>query len=54
MEYLENNASEVINMLFQEWNWDDARAVWEEEAEKRNDAKWQSVVANKDAALCAV
>ena len=50
-EYLENNASEVINMLFQEWNWEDAKSVWDEETEKRVDAKWQSIIAGKDAAL---
>ena len=38
-------------MLLQEWNWDDARAVWEREAEERADAKWQSIVADKDAIL---
>jgi len=49
--YLNENASEVSNMLFQDWNWDDARAVWEREAEKRERKKWQSVVADMDAAL---
>ena len=51
VEYLEKHASEVRNMLFQEWKWEDARAVWEKEAEARTDAKWQSVVADKDAKL---
>jgi hypothetical protein len=58
-EYLKNNGSEVSNMLLQEWNWDDARAVWERDAEARGEAraetradqKWQAVVADKDAAL---
>ena len=48
--YLENNASEVFNMLFQEWNWDDAKAVWSEEAAIQERNLWQSVVADKDAA----
>jgi len=30
-EFLEKNASEVINMLLTEWNWDDAKQVWYEE-----------------------
>jgi predicted transposase/invertase (TIGR01784 family) len=31
-EFLEKNASEVMNMLVTEWNWDTARDVWQEEA----------------------
>jgi predicted transposase/invertase (TIGR01784 family) len=31
-DYLESNAAEVKNMLFTEWNWDDAKRVWREEA----------------------
>jgi hypothetical protein len=31
-EYLESNASEVRNMLFTEWNMDDAKRIWREEA----------------------
>ena len=54
-EYLQSNASEVINMIFQEWNWDDAKTVWDEESEIRGESrervKWQSIVADKDAAL---
>jgi transposase len=30
-EFLERNASEVMNMLITEWNWDDARDVWYKE-----------------------
>jgi hypothetical protein len=30
-EFFENNASEVLNMLMTEWNWDDAKQVWFEE-----------------------
>jgi hypothetical protein len=33
--FLTEHASEVVNMLLTEWNWDDAREVWEEEAETR-------------------
>jgi predicted transposase/invertase (TIGR01784 family) len=36
--FLEENASEVVNMLITEWNWDEALAVREEEGrEKRNE-----------------
>ena len=31
-EFLEKNSSEVVNMLLTEWNWDDAKQVWQEEA----------------------
>jgi hypothetical protein len=31
-EFLEKNASEVLNMLLTEWNWDDAKEVWQEES----------------------
>jgi hypothetical protein len=31
-EFLEIHASEVLNMLITEWNWDDAKEVWQEEA----------------------
>jgi len=30
--FLERYASEVLNMLTTEWNWDDAKEVWQEEA----------------------
>jgi hypothetical protein len=54
-EYLNDYGSEVSNMLLNEWNWDDARAVWErdarEEAREEESEKWKAVVAEKDAAL---
>jgi predicted transposase YdaD len=31
-EFFAKHASEVINMLLTEWNWNDARTVWREEA----------------------
>jgi hypothetical protein len=31
-EFLKRNDSEVINMLLTEWNWDDAKEVWQAEA----------------------
>ena len=50
-EYLEKYASEVINMLFQEWNWDDAKEVWQREAAEREREKFMPVIADKDAKL---
>ena len=50
-EYLKNNASEVINMLFGEWNLDEARAVWVEEAKIEEREKWESIISDKDKAL---
>jgi hypothetical protein len=31
-EFLEEHSTEVTNMLITEWNWDDAKEVWQEEA----------------------
>ena len=31
-EFLEKNATEVMNMLITEWSWDDAKEVWQNEA----------------------
>jgi hypothetical protein len=31
-DFLEEHGSEVINMLLEEWNWDEAKEVWREEA----------------------
>jgi hypothetical protein len=33
-QFLETNGSEVINMLLSEWNIDEAKEVWQEEAEE--------------------
>ena len=61
-EYLENNASEVINMLAQEWDWDkameinarDAAREAARETEMRVREHWQAVVAGKDAEITAL
>ena len=47
-EYLKNNASEVSNMLLQEWNWEDAKTVWQREAKEISDREWKPIVAQKD------
>jgi hypothetical protein len=31
-DFLKLHGSEVVNMLLTEWNWDDAKEVWQEEA----------------------
>jgi hypothetical protein len=33
--FLKKHGSEVLNMLYTKWNWDDAKEVWQEEAEAR-------------------
>ena len=61
VEYLTNNASEVLNMLTQEWNLEDAKIVWQREAkeegvelgEARSDQKWKSVITDMSAQLAA-
>ena len=46
-EFLESNASEVMNMLMTEWNWDDALAVrFEEGMEKGMEKGLESVARN--------
>ncbi len=42
-EYLQENGAEVLNMLLTEWNWDDAKEVWQEEAKEEGRREgWQS------------
>ena len=50
-EYFENNASEVINVLLQEWDWEKYGAARERSAEKREREKWQAVVADQAASI---
>ena len=42
-------------MLLQEWNWEEAKIVWQREAEERGEArsdqKWKAVITDKDAQL---
>ena len=42
LDYLKEHGSEVVNMIFTEWNWDDAKAVWQEEAEARGIRKGEA------------
>jgi hypothetical protein len=37
-DFLKEHGAEVMNMLLTEWNWDEAKEVWQEEAreEERN------------------
>ena len=45
-DFFEANASEVVNMLLTEWNWDDALAVrWEEGVEKGENKKSRELLA---------
>ena len=54
-EFLEVHGSEVLNMLSLEWNWDEAKEVWQEEASEKareeESKKWQSVVAANEAKI---
>jgi len=50
-EYLTSHGSEVANMVFQEWNWDDALSVREQEARESERSLWEAVLADKDAEL---
>jgi hypothetical protein len=37
-----------MNMLLNEWDWDEAKEVWQEEAREAVEAKFQPVIAEKD------
>jgi hypothetical protein len=50
-EFLELHSSEVTNMLFTEWNWDDALAVRFEEGREEGREESQQALAEKDRAL---
>ncbi len=45
-EYLEIHGSEVLNMLLEEWNMEDAKKVWREEALEEGIEKGQKYVLN--------
>jgi flagellar biosynthesis/type III secretory pathway protein FliH len=59
-DFLEEHSSEVMNMLLEEWNLDEAKEVWREEAREKGweegweearelaEAKYQPVIAEKD------
>ena len=46
-EFLEKNSTEVMNMLLTEWNWDDAKEVWQEEAREEGEQKKALDIARK-------
>jgi hypothetical protein len=48
VDFLKTNASEVINMLTAEWDWDVAKEVWQEEA--REEA-WEKATAQYGAQI---
>ena len=55
VDYLQKHGAEVSSMIFQEWDWDKAKEIWQREAaaEARADERnlWEAVVADKDAGL---
>jgi hypothetical protein len=46
--FLEEHGSEVVNMLLEEWNWDEAKEVWQEEVWEMAEAKYQPVIEAKN------
>jgi hypothetical protein len=51
--FLEEHSSEVMNMLLEEWNWDDAKEAWREEVWEEAEAKYQPVITEQARALTA-
>jgi hypothetical protein len=53
--FLEEHGAEVASMIFGEWDWDEAKEVWQEEAMEKGvektEAKYQPILAEKDRAL---
>ena len=49
--YLEDNATEVINMLAQEWDWDKAFEINARDAVRSANEQWSAIVAEKDAEI---
>jgi hypothetical protein len=47
-EFLGKHGSEVMNMLLQEWNLDEAKEVWREEGWEAAAARYQPVIEEKD------
>jgi hypothetical protein len=42
--FLEEHGSEVINMLLDKWDWDEAKEVWQEEAMEKGEKKGEAKV----------
>jgi hypothetical protein len=49
--FLEEHGSEVANMAFGEWVWDEAKEAWQEEAREEIEAKYQPILAENRQAL---
>jgi len=50
-DFLEKYGSEVINMLYAEWDMDEYVAVQRREAEEKEAAKWKGIVEEKDSII---
>jgi predicted transposase/invertase (TIGR01784 family) len=46
-DFLKIHGSEVVNMLMTEWNWDDAKEVWQEEARQEGSQQEKLEIARK-------
>jgi hypothetical protein len=49
--FLEEHGSEVMNMLLEEWDWDEAKEAWREEVWEEAEAKYQPVLTEQARAL---
>jgi len=45
VDFLREHGSEVENMIFGEWNWDEAKEVWQEEAREET---WEKAQKERD------
>jgi hypothetical protein len=43
--FLEEHGGEVLNMVFGEWDWDETKEAWQEEAREEAEAKYQPILA---------
>ncbi|WP_245534832.1 Rpn family recombination-promoting nuclease/putative transposase [Treponema primitia] len=49
--FFEEHGGEVLNMAFGEWDWDEAKAAWQEEVWEEAEAKYQPILAENQQAL---
>jgi hypothetical protein len=49
--FLVEHSSEVMNLLREEWDWDEAKEAWREEVWELAEAKYRPLIAEKEQAL---
>ncbi|MFP3043782.1 hypothetical protein LQZ19_18375 [Treponema primitia] len=47
VRFLEEHGGEVVNMLFGEWDWDEAKEAWQEEAREEGEQKGRAETLNE-------